>query len=225
MSHQGQPVVTAGAALEGATSALVLIHGRGASAQNILGLGLEVAGPTMALLAPQASGGAWYPRSFLAPLEDNEPFLSSAIEAVLEVVARVEDAGIPRDRIVLGGFSQGACLALEVAARSGGPWSGVFALSGGLIGTGPGLEDAPELIGMGGRYTDKSFDYPSLEDVPVFLGCSDVDPHIPLARLERSAAVLEDAGARVEARIYPGFGHSVNSDELEAVRAMLVPLG
>ena len=164
-------------------------------------------------------------RSFLAPLGDNEPSLSSAIEAVLEVVGRIEDAGVARGRIALGGFSQGACLALEVAARSGGRWAGVFALSGGLIGTGPGPEDAPALEGMGGRFADKSFDYLGLEGTPVFLGCSDVDPHIPLARVERSAAVLEAAGAVVDARVYPGFGHAVNADEIEAVRAMLAPLG
>ena len=135
---------------------------------------------------------------------------------------QAEAAGIDRQRVVLGGFSQGACLACEVTARHAGRWGGLFALSGGLIGTGPGPADAPPLRGMGGLYAEKAFDYAgSLAGVPAFLGCSDVDPHIPLARVERTARVLRQRGADVDLRVYPGFGHAVNADETEAVRALL----
>ena len=222
--HAGQPVAAAGARLAAAVGAVVLVHGRGASAESILGLGAEVAPDGVALLAPQAAGGAWYPNSFLAPLAANEPWLSSGIDAVLGAVALAEAAGIDRRRVALGGFSQGACLALEVAARAGGRWAAVFALSGGLIGTGD-APAAPRLRGMGGSYADKTFDYSgSLDGTPVFLGCSDTDLHIPLARVERSAEVLRQSGAAVDARVYPGMGHTVNRDELDAVGALLAGL-
>ena len=217
--HTASPV-SAGTPLAQADAAVVLVHGRGDSAQGILQLAPEIGRPGLALLAPQASGGAWYPSSFLAPIEANEPGLGSGIAAVLRAVAQAEAAGLSRDQIALGGFSQGACLALETAARHAGRWRAVFGLSGGLIGTGPG--EGPALRGMGGIYPAKAFDYDgSLDGTPVFLGCSDVDPHIPLARVERTAEVLRDLGAEVDARVYPGFGHTVNADEVAAVRALL----
>ena len=215
-------LATAGAPLAASAGAVVLVHGRGARARDILALGAEVAPDGIALLAPQAPGRSWYPNSFLAPIDANEPSLSRGIAAVMNAVARAEGAGIARDRIAVGGFSQGACLALETVARHGGWWGGAFALSGALIGTGPGAEDDPPLRGMGGTFAEKAFDYPSrLAGTPVFLGCSDADPHIPLARVERSALVLRDLGAHVDARVYPDMGHTVNRDELDAVRAML----
>lgn len=220
--HDDQPLLHAGAEWADASVAVVLVHGRGDSARGILGLAREFERADIAYLAPQAAGGAWYPNSFLAPIEANEPHLSSAVEAVMRAVGEAEAAGIPRERIVLGGFSQGACLATEVAARHAGRWGGVFALSGGLIGTGPGPDDAPRLPGMGGSYAEKAFDYDgALGGTPVFLGCSDVDPHIPLVRVETTAAVFARLGAEVDARVYPGFGHTVNMDEIEAVRALL----
>ena len=220
--HDGQPLLHAGTPLADATTAVVLVHGRGDSARGILGLVPEIERPGVAFLAPQAAGGAWYPTSFLAPLEANEPYLSSAIEAVLRAVGEAEAAGLDRQRVVLGGFSQGACLATEVAARHAGRWGGVFALSGGLLGTGPGPADAPRLPGMGGSYAEKAFDYDGdFVGTPVFLGCSDVDPHIPLARVEATAAVFARLGAAVDARVYPGMGHTVNRDEVGAVREML----
>lgn len=223
--HDGQPLVTAGAPLAEAVGAVVLVHGRGASAQSILGLGSHIGHDGLAYLAPQAAGGSWYPSSFLAPIEANEPGLSSGIAAVLRAVALAEAAGLDRQRIALGGFSQGACLALETAARHADRWGAVFGLSGGLIGTGPGPASAPRLSGMGRSYAEKAFDYEgSLEGTPVFLGCSDVDPHIPLARVERSAEVLRQLGGEVDVRVYPGFGHAVNADEVERVNALLDPL-
>ena len=220
--HDAQPLLHAGAPLADAVGAVVLVHGRGATAQSILGLGAELDRPDLAFLAPQAAGGAWYPHSFLAPVEANEPGLSSGIAAVLRAVEAAEAAGVERARVVLGGFSQGACLATETAARHATRWGGVVALSGGLIGTGPGPADAPPLRGMGGAYPDKAFDYGgALDGTPVFVGCSDVDPHIPLARVERTAAEFARLGAEVDLRVYPGFGHTVNRDEIEAVRALL----
>ena len=220
--HDALPSVHLGAPLGEAAAAMVLVHGRGDSARGILGLAPEFGRPDFAYLAPQAAGGAWYPNSFLAPLDANEPGLSSGIRAVLRAVAEAEAVGIPRERIVLAGFSQGACLASETAARTGGRWGGVVVLSGGLLGTGEGPPDAPRVRGMGGSYAEKAFDYDtSLDGTPVFVGCSDVDPHIPLSRVETTAAVLARLGAEVDARVYPGMGHTVNRDEIDAVRQML----
>ena len=225
--HAGARVVRGGAALDEAAGAVVLLHGRGATAEGILDLGRAFERPDLALLAPQAAGGAWYPDSFLAPLGANEPWLSSAVEAVVRTVALAEEAGGGRDRVVLAGFSQGACLACEAAARHTDRWGGVVALSGGLIGTGPappaaGLRSSPPLRALGRTFADKAFDYDgSLAAVPVFLGCSDVDPHVPLARVERTAEVLTALGADVDLRVYPGVGHAVNADEVGAVRALL----
>ena len=217
MPHESAPIRTAGAPLADAPGAVVLLHGRGAGAADILALGREVAPEAAALLAPDAEGAAWYPLSFLAPLASNQPHLDGALGAVERAVEKAEAAGVPRERIAIGGFSQGACLALEFAARAGGPWGAVFALSGGLIGTGEDPEGKPP--------ADKLFEYDTgLAGTPVFLGCSDVDPHIPLSRVRRSALVLDELGARVDERIYKGMGHLVNRDELDAVRALLAPL-
>lgn len=219
--HAAAPVRLAGAALTDATSALVLVHGRGATAESILTLAPELMPSGMAVLAPQADAigkgqPSWYPHSFLAPLEANEPWLSGALAAVERAVGVATAAGLPRRRIALGGFSQGACLALEAAARAGGPWGAVFGLSGGLIGEAD-TEGAPPM--------DKRFAYPArLDGVPVFVGGSDVDPHIPLVRMEETAAAFTALGAQVDLRVYPGMPHTVNADEVAAVRALLAQL-
>ena len=218
-------LLLAGAPLDAARGAVVLLHGRGATADSILALGREL-GDGLALVAPQAPavGGVpqWYPHSFLAPLDANQPWLGRALDAVGRAVAHAEAGGVERARIAVGGFSQGACLGLEFVARAGGRWGGAFALSGALIGTGPGTGGAPALRGAGGLYPDKAFDYATdLEGTPVFLGCGDPDPHIPAARVRRSAAVLEALGAAVEARLSPGLGHTVSREEIDAVRDML----
>ena len=215
--HDALSSVHHGAPLEEATAAMVLVHGRGDSARGILGLTPEFERPDLAYLAPQAAGGAWYPNSFLAPLDANKPGLSSGIRAVLRAVAEAEAAGIPRERIVLAGFSQGACLASETAARTGGRWGGVVVLSGGLLGTGEGPPDAPRVRGMSPAPPPPF----APNGTPVFVGCSDVDPHIPLSRVETTAAVLARLGGVVDARVYPGMGHTVNRDEIDAVRQML----
>ena len=204
--HRNQPVRTSGVPPEEAAAAMVLLHGRGASAESILTLTEELGDPSgFAYAAPQAAGHTWYPRSFLAPLEENEPGLSSALEAVGAAVASLEDQGLDAAQIILLGFSQGACLALEFAARNARRYGGVVAFSGGLIGP----DGTPR-------------DYAgSLEGTPVFLGCSDIDAHIPEARVHESADVLERLGADVTQRIYPGMGHTVNRDEIAWANALM----
>jgi len=213
-------LVSDGSPLADAHTALVLIHGRGATADSILSLGRELARGLdgVALLAPQALGGTWYPHSFLAPLAANEPHLTRAVETVVGAVRTALDAGVAR--IVLGGFSQGACLALEVTARHGTDLglSAAFALSGALIGSADAPPDDTEAAAEGG----KRFDYPGrLSGLPVFAGLADVDAHVPPARFRTSAAVFERLGAATDFRIYPGLGHSVNADEVAAVRALV----
>lgn len=203
--HHGQRIATAGVPLEQAQAAMILLHGRGASAESILELASELGRPGVAYLAPQANGFTWYPFSFLAPTEQNEPFLSSALGLVGTAVDQVLGAGVPTERLLLLGFSQGACLTLEFVARNPRRYGGVAGLTGGLIGP----DETPR-------------DYPgSFEGAPVFLGTSDPDPHVPVVRVEETARVLERMGAHLTTRIYPGRGHTVNEDELEHVREMM----
>ncbi|MGI9183116.1 MAG: alpha/beta hydrolase [Longimicrobiaceae bacterium] len=203
--HQRQPVGTAGAPLTEASAAMVMVHGRGASAESILTLVPALDRPDFAYLAPQASGGTWYPTSFLAPIPSNEPGISSGMQAIRELLDQVEEAGVTPERTILLGFSQGACLALEFSARHARRYGGVACLSGGLIGP----DGTPR-------------DYPgSLEGTPVFLGCSDVDFHIPKERVELSAQIMQRLGGEVTMRLYPGMGHLVNEDEIEQVQAMM----
>jgi predicted esterase len=170
-----------------------------------MALAREVAPLNVTILAPQAAGNTWYPYRFLEPMERNEPYLSSALRIVADLIAQLGERGIPSERIALLGFSQGACLALEAAARNARRYAGVIGFSGGLIGP-PGT----------------SFDFAgSLDGTPVFIGSSDVDPHIPRERVEESAAALQRLGATVDVRLYPGMGHTVNRDELEAARSIL----
>jgi len=207
--HQGQPLARAGRPVEEASGAVVMVHGRGATAESILELRHEFENPDLAYVAPQAAGYTWYPYSFMAPMERNEPGLSSALARLGEVLAGLEAAGITPERTILLGFSQGACLALEFAARNARRYAAVVGLSGGLIGP-PGTPR----------------DYPgSFDGTPVFLGCSDRDPHIPRERVDESAEVLRRMGAEVTERIYPAMGHTVNEDEMEFVRGLVAGVG
>ncbi len=209
--HAGVPAVHRGPPPGDAPVGLVLIHGRGDSAAGILGLvdALEERGArAVSTVAPDAFGHVWYPQSFLAPTERNEPWLSSALASVDRAVGVLEAAGLPRRRIVVAGFSQGACLASEYVAREGGPWGGLVVLSGGLI----GAEVDPA------RYPRR------LDDTRVFFGCSDVDAHIPVARVHASAKQLDAMGADVVTRIYPGMAHTVNVDEVEWFAQRLIDL-
>jgi predicted esterase len=205
--HAGQPVLRAGPPLADARLAAILLHGRGASADDILGLSRELSAPDVTYLAPQATGHTWYPYSFLAPLEQNAPGIISALGVISRLLQELQQQGVPADRVVLMGFSQGACLASEFAARHARRYAGVVALSGGLIGP-PGTP----------RTYEGAFD-----GTPVFLGCSDSDPHIPLDRVLESSAFFRRMSATVDERIYPRMGHTVNRDEIEAIDALLAP--
>lgn len=203
--HQGQPVRTAGLQLDKARAAMVMVHGRGATAESILTLVPSLSSEGFAFLAPQASGNTWYPNSFLAPIPSNEPGITSGHIAIRDVIATILEAGIPRERIMLLGFSQGACLSLEFAARNAARYGGIATLSGGLIGP----DGTP-------RNYEGSFD-----NTPIFLGCSDVDFHIPAVRVTESAAIVRHMGADVTVKLYPGMGHMVNEDEIAHVNAMM----
>lgn len=206
--HQGQSVRAAGELLNQARAAMLMVHGRGAKAEDILSLAEQFAQPGFAYLAPQAAGNTWYPNRFLVPLEENEPWLSSALELVGDVMKQIVAASIPAERTILLGFSQGACLTLEFAARNAQRYGGVVGLSGALIGP----DDAPR-------------DYPgSLAGTPVFLGCSDVDFHVPKERVEETAKVMQNLGGDVTERLYPNMDHTVNYDETEFVREMMKTL-
>lgn len=203
--HVDGGTVHFGPALDAAAAAVILMHGRGDSAHGILLLAPELRAPGVAFVAPQASGSSWYPDSFLAPIEVNEPWLSSALRRMATLAGDLVASGVPPERTVLMGFSQGACLTLEFAARNAQRYGGVVAFSGGLI----GRDGTPR-------------DYEgSLEGTPVFLGCSDIDPHIPLTRVQESTLIMEGLGGEVEERIYPGMGHTVNEDEIEWAHELL----
>lgn len=198
------PVLEAGEKLGKARAAMILAHGRGATAEDIMTVAAELMHPGFAYLAPQASGNAWYPNPFTAPIEMNEPYLSSALQVLETLLARVEET-VPAERVILLGFSQGACLTLEFAARHARRYGGVVGLSGGLIGP----DGTPR-------------DYPGdFEDTPAFLGCSDVDPHIRKDRVVEAADVFTRMGAQVTLRLYPGMGHTVSQDEIESVREIV----
>ena len=203
--HQAQSVAMAGVLLNNAEAAMVITHGRGGTNHQALALVDHIGTDGFAYLAPQAYQNSWYPHSFMAPMESNQPYLDSALQAIDDAVTQIVDAGIATEKIMLLGFSQGGCLSLEYGARNAKRFGGVVGLSGGLIGP----EGTPR-------------DYAgSLDGTPVFLGCSDVDFHTPLERVHESAQVLTKLGGDVEERIYEGMGHTINNDELDYVRQMM----
>jgi phospholipase/carboxylesterase len=203
--HQGQPIRTAGEPLERAKAAMLMVHGRGARAEDILSLADDLAQPGFAYLAPQAADNTWYPNSFLAPISSNEPWLSSALAFVGDVFDQIIEKGILPERIMLLGFSQGACLTLEFAARNARPYGGLVGLSGALIG--------PD---------DAARDYKgSLKGTSVFLGCSDADFHVPKERVQQTAEVFRKLGAEVTERLYPNMDHTINQDEIDFVRGIM----
>ncbi len=206
--HQGQPVRQAGEPLTSAGAAMLMVHGRGARAEDILSLANDLAVPGFAYLAPQAADSAWYPNRFLEPLASNEPWLTSALALIDEILAEFVQAGIPYERTLLLGFSQGACLSLEYAARHARRYGGVVGLSGALIGPG-----------------DTSRAYPgSLAGTPVYLGCGDADTFIAKERVDEAAEVLRRLGGQVAERIFPDMGHSIHPSEIETVRQMMLAL-
>jgi len=200
----GQRVLAAGEPVASARAAMILLHGRGASAEDIMTIASEVQHPGWAYLAPQAVGNAWYPNPFTAPLESNEPYLSAALDMISKLVERVEPT-VPAQRIMLLGFSQGACLTLEWAARNARRYGAIAGLSGGLIGP----EGTPR-------------DYPGdFDATPVFLGCSDVDPYIQKDGVVEAAEVFKRMGADLMVRLYPGMGHMVGPEEIAIVRGLV----
>lgn len=204
-SHAALAVLAAGTPLAEACAAVVLVHGRGASAEDILGFAGPLARPGVAFLAPQAADDSWYPQRFLAPLAANEPWLSSALRKLASVRAGIAAAGIPDERIVWLGFSQGACLASEFLARNPRRWGGLVAAVGGRIGPpGTSFDEAGDLA-----------------RTPVYLGCGDPDPHIPWSRVEESAAAFTRQNAEVTLRRYPGFPHSVHPEAVSFAKRLL----
>jgi phospholipase/carboxylesterase len=206
--HRIENTLFAGASKADAKAAALLIHGRGATPESMLPLAEAFGRDGVLYVAPRATGNTWYPQSFLAPIEANEPWLSAALAVIGTLVERLEGEGLDASRIAIIGFSQGACLSCEFAAWNARRYGAVVALTGGLIGP-PGTPR---------NYTG------SLGGTPVFLGSSDVDPHIPLERVEETDEVLTRLGAKVDKRIYPGMGHTVNEDEVEAARRMLAAM-
>lgn len=203
--HASRPVHHAGAPLAEAKGAVVLLHGRGGSAEDILSLAQPLYREGVAYLAPQAAGHTWYPNSFLAQREANEPYLSSALAKIGSVVAELEAAGISRDRIVIAGFSQGACLATEFVACHPARYAGMIAFTGGLIGP---LDANLHHEGL-------------LAGTPALFLSGDPDPHVPWQRVQASAAELERMGAVVTARRYPGRPHTITAEELELARTLI----
>lgn len=210
--HAGRPVAQSGPALADAAAAVVFVHGRGATAEGILGLADDLGlGSETARLAPAAARREWYPAAFTAPTADNQPHLDSALALVGATVGAATEA-VGADRTALVGFSQGACLATEWTARNPARYGGLAALSGGLIGPPGTTFDYEGSLADGGGAT------------PVFLGCSDDDPHIPVERVHETRDALAGMGADVDERIYPGMGHGVVPDEVDAVGTMLADL-
>jgi phospholipase/carboxylesterase len=207
--HAGQPIARAGAPPGEAAAALILVHGRGGDAEEMLGLAELVAPATLACFAPQAVGSTWYPYRFTEPVARNEPYLSSALSVLDDLVDRLVGDGVPAERIALLGFSQGACLALEFARRRAQRLGAVIGLSGGLIGD----RVAPPPAGA------RPF-----EGMPVLLGCSERDPHIPIGRVRETDEVMRALGAEVITRVYPGAGHGINEDEVGIARRILARL-
>jgi predicted esterase len=199
-------IVRAGPAPAAARLTVIFVHGRGGAADDMLGLADAIGLGDVAYVAPEAPGRTWYPLSFLAPLESNEPYLSAALETLRTAIGQLP-SDIQTDRIAMMGFSQGACLGLEYAARHAAKYAAIIGFSGGLIGP-PGTR------------RDYAGDFAG---TPVFLGCSDVDSHIPLERVHETATVFRAMDARVDERIYTGMWHTIVHDELAAARALLAP--
>lgn len=204
--HANQPIEYAGAPLDRAPAVVIMVHGRNAAPRNILDLARAIERPQLAYVAPAAAGGTWYPTGFMTPRAQNEPYLSSALSVIDSLVESLVQRGFTTSKIALLGFSQGACLTAEYVLRHPRRYAGVFVLSGGVIGP------------KGTTWDGVTGDF---EQTPVFLGCSDVDGHIPKERVLESEALFTRLGARVTRVLYPGMGHLVNDDEIARVQQVL----
>ncbi len=198
-------VVLKGKDITEASAVMIMLHGRGASAESILTLASELNVDEFILAAPRANENTWYPNSFLSPVETNQPFLDDSLKKIAELEIYFTRKNFPPDKIYFLGFSQGACLALEYCARNAKKYSGVFALSGGLIGS----QIEPETY-LG-----------NFQNTPILLACGDNDFHIPVKRVFETGKIISDLGGKVTTKIYPGFGHSINRDELDSINKIL----
>jgi phospholipase/carboxylesterase len=203
--HKDTPVLFSGEPFGTAKAAAIMVHGRGSGAEEILTLAGGLPGDGFIFAAPQANNNTWYPYSFLYPVEQNEPGISSGLKKIKNLISELNKKGIPKEKIMLIGFSQGACLTLEFTARNPARYGGIIGLSGGLIGNKLFAE----------KYTG------NLERTPVFLGCSDVDPHIPLKRVVHSAEIFSQLNGNVEKRIYRDMPHTVNEDEISFIAELM----
>lgn len=204
--HQTEKLITSGADPKNANAALVLIHGRGATAESILGLTDELEHRNMiTFYAPQAADNTWYPHSFLQPPAMNYPGLDSGLQRIFDVISEIEAKGIKKENIFLLGFSQGACLAAEFVARHPAKYAGLIIFSGGVIG------DEVDMDNYEG----------DLEETPVFIGCSNKDDHIPKSRLKETEELFKKLNADVTLKLYKGMGHTINQDEIEHANQIL----
>lgn len=206
--HQESETFKHGASLSRAKAAMIMVHGRGAMAKGMFPLADQLAQPDFHYIAPQAQYHTWYPHSFLEPREKNQPGISSGIQLLHDLLESIVEADIPKEKIILLGFSQGACLATEFSARHPQKLGGVVALSGGLIGPAINQKD----------YSG------SMEQTPVFIGCSDNDPHVPQRRIDETEAVFEKLNADVNKQIYKGMGHTIIDEEIKQVRGMMADI-
>jgi phospholipase/carboxylesterase len=207
MHHKN--IVSAGKALTAASKVLIMLHGRGGSAEDILSLAQHLDVRDFALLAPQATNNTWYPYSFLAPPKQNEPWLSSALDLVKSIVDDLYKQGVPSDHIYFAGFSQGACLTLEFVARKATKYGGVVAFTGGLIG------DKIYAENYSGNF----------QNTPVFIGTSDPDPHVPVERVYATSNILKNMNAAVTEKVYTNMGHTINQDEIEQANRLVFNTG
>jgi phospholipase/carboxylesterase len=198
-------MVTAGKRLEDAQKALIMIHGRGANANDILSLADYLNVNDFALLAPQATGNTWYPYSFMAPVSQNEPWLSSSLNLIKELLDEITDKNITSENIYFLGFSQGACLTLEFAARNAAKFGGVVAFTGGLIG------DKIHSENYAGDF----------KNTPIFIGSSNPDPHVPVERVSETAKILKNMGAVVTQKLYNGMGHTISQNEIDMANTLV----
>lgn len=206
MYNHSKQIYTGGAPVAGATAAIIALHGRGGGAQDITGLAKEIKLANAAIYAPQATNNSWYPYSFMAPVEQNEPALSSALALVDETVKQAIADGIDTKNIYFTGFSQGACLCLEYVARHAKQYGGVAAFTGGLI----------------GEQLDISHYKGDFHNTPIFIATGNPDPHVPLSRVEESVDVLKSLGADVTLKVYPGRPHTISFDELKLANELIV---
>ncbi|WP_316841118.1 alpha/beta hydrolase [Pedobacter gandavensis] len=208
MYQHKKDIISAGQPIGSADKAIIFLHGRGASAADIISLNQHLQLNDAALFAPQATNHSWYPYSFMAPVQDNEPALSSALTIIKELTEDIEAKGIPKNKIFFVGFSQGACLTLEFIARNAAKYGGAVAFTGGLIG------EQLELSNYSGDF----------EQTPVFISTGDPDPHVPVSRVNESKKILEEMNAQVTLSIYPGRVHTISKAEIEQARSLVFQL-